>query len=106
METYRACNVFERVLAATSSPRLPAICFDKVVDLIFRCTYVDGSSTLVTRCGVNAWMTNCMLSTQAKRSGFVEKLQLLRQHIEVTSKRSTVEHWCRNNKARKSNLQY
>ena len=51
MEIYRQCNVFERILTLYSADNR-----DKIVHLLYRCTYVEGSLTLVTRCGILSWI--------------------------------------------------
>ena len=61
-DTYRRCNIFERLLSLSTSPSLPEGLFGKLVDLLFRCTHVDGSTTLITRCGLMAWISSCLSS--------------------------------------------
>lgn len=92
METYRYCDVFERLLAIGSSPKLPAFCFDKLVDLLFRCTFVGGSSTLITRFGVWHWLCTLLEDenlTVAKRP----KLLALRQRLHETNDQERINIW-------------
>ena len=56
MEIYRHCNILERLLSLCANPTFPEPCFEKVLDLLFRCTFVEGSTTLITRCAVMSWI--------------------------------------------------
>ena len=55
MDQYRRCKVFERVLSLSSSPSIPRRCDESIIKLLYQCTYVDGSTTLLTRCAVLSW---------------------------------------------------
>lgn len=55
MELYRRCGAFERFLSLYSSPHLPPGLRKKTIRFIFRATYVDGSTTLLTRSGILSW---------------------------------------------------
>ncbi|KAI4205407.1 MAG: hypothetical protein LQ350_000450 [Teloschistes chrysophthalmus] len=55
MELYRRCHIMERLLSLAASPSLPALYQDKLFLLLFRCIYVGGSTTLVTRYSFLGW---------------------------------------------------
>lgn len=56
MELYRRCRILERLFSITESSFLPQICLEKIIELLCRCTYVGGSSTLITRYGLLSWI--------------------------------------------------
>ena len=43
-------------MSLVASPRGSSIHSKKVIELLYRCTLVGGSTTLVTRCGVLDWI--------------------------------------------------
>ena len=90
MEIYRRCHILERFLTLAASPKLPSICFEKLVDLLFRCTYVEGSTTLITRCGLMSW-----LEIQLAKDDCVlkPKLQVLGRRAYESSDRARVNEW-------------
>lgn len=55
MGHYRRCGVYERFLSLYSSPHLPSVLRKKIIRLVYRATYVDGSTTLLTRAGILSW---------------------------------------------------
>ncbi|KAI9789430.1 MAG: hypothetical protein M1835_001673, partial [Candelina submexicana] len=56
MEVFRIRNVFERLLSLYSSPFLSTFHRKKILALAARATSVEGSTTLITRSGVNSWI--------------------------------------------------
>ena len=90
MEIYRRCHILERFLALAASQELPARCFEKVVNLLFRCTYVEGSTTLITRCGLMSWLAirmaqdDCLLRS---------KLKALSRRAYESSDQARVNEW-------------
>ena len=56
MESYRRCGVFERLLSCSTSPNLGQETLKKISQLIYRASFVQGSTTLVTRCGALSWI--------------------------------------------------
>ena len=92
MEIYRKCNIFERLLSFSASPSLPEPCFQKTLDLLFRCTYVKGSSTLITRCSLMSWISSRLVSPAIKdMSG--ERLKFLASRAYETSDQEHVDDW-------------
>ena len=92
MEIYRRCNVFERLLSLCASPSFPETCSESVLDLLFRCTYVEGSTTLITRCAVVSWIV-CRL-TQKDTSGWGKaRLRALASRLYETCDQGYVNDW-------------
>ncbi len=56
MDLYRIRNVFERVLSLYSSPFLSSSYKKKILSMAVRATFVEGSTTLITRSGVISWI--------------------------------------------------
>ncbi|KAL8723547.1 MAG: hypothetical protein Q9225_000182 [Loekoesia sp. 1 TL-2023] len=48
IELYRRSHILERLLSLLTSPSLQPSYQEKLLTLLFRCTYVDGSTTLIT----------------------------------------------------------
>ena len=92
MNIYRKCHVFERLLSFSASPSLPKSCFEKILDLLFRCTYVDGSSTLITRCGLMSWIS-CRLASHATDDMTGERLGMLASRVYETSDDGRIDEW-------------
>ena len=90
MSIYWRCNILERLLTLTWSPSLPESCFEKIVDLLFRCTYVDGSTTLITRCGLIGWIASC-LTRKAGRSR--DRMLLLAKRAHKTCDQGKIDAW-------------
>ena len=92
MNVYRKCHILERLLSFSASPSLPEACFQKILDLLFRCTYVDGSSTLFTRCGLISWISS-RLASHAINDVTRERLKDLALKAYQTSDQDRVDHW-------------
>ena len=92
MEIYRKCHIFERLLSFSASPSLPEPCFQKILDLLFRCTCVKGSSTLITRCGLMSWIFS-RLASHAINDMTGERLKGLASRAYETSDQARVDDW-------------
>lgn len=92
MEIYRKCHIFERLLSFSASPSLPEGRFDAIVDLLFRCTYVGGSSTLITRCGLISWIYS-RLASNGGNSMARARLASLASRTYETSDLKRVDDW-------------
>ena len=90
MALYWRSNTLERVLTLSWSPSLPEDCFHRIVDLCFRCTYVDGSTTLITRCGLMGWLSCCLAQ---KSSRFRDRLLLLAVRAHATCDQGKIDAW-------------
>ncbi|KAL8678966.1 MAG: hypothetical protein Q9186_004734 [Xanthomendoza sp. 1 TL-2023] len=69
MELYRRCHILERLLSLMASPSLPSPQQEKLLELLYRCGYADGSTTLITRCSLPSWVP-CRIA-----SGYTRGLQ-------------------------------
>lgn len=56
MELFRRSNIFEQLLSHYSSRSCTVPAKEKIIKLLLRATHVGGSTTLVTRCGLIAWI--------------------------------------------------
>ena len=92
MNIYRKCHMFERLLSLSVSPSLPESCFEKILDLLFRCTYVGGSSTLITRCGLMSWISS-RLASEAVDDMRGERLGMLASRAYETSDDGRIDDW-------------
>ncbi|KAL8807325.1 MAG: hypothetical protein Q9182_000830 [Xanthomendoza sp. 2 TL-2023] len=52
MAVYRRCHILERLLSLMSSPTLPSAQQEKLLALLYRFDYAGGSTTLITRRGL------------------------------------------------------
>ena len=75
MELFRKSNIFEQLLSHYSSRSCTARAKDKIVRLLLRATHVGGSTTLITRCGLMAWVQMTLSSYEA-RHGVLQTLAL------------------------------
>ncbi|KAF1816835.1 hypothetical protein P152DRAFT_510189 [Eremomyces bilateralis CBS 781.70] len=62
MEIFRTRQLFERILILYSSPYSTLQIRQRVLALLYRATFVDGSTALITRHGVIAWIKMQMKS--------------------------------------------
>lgn len=90
-EVYRGCRIIERLLSLSASPSLPEPCQQKIVALLFRCTYVEGSSTLITRCGLIGWIAS-RLTLDADETT-KNRLRLLASRVYQTSDQERIIRW-------------
>ena len=89
MELYRRCNVFEHLLCMADSPAVLEIT-QKVVDVLFRCTYINGSTTLVTRYGLLSWLGFRLIEHKGKLK---DRLTLLSRRLQQTCDDERVKVW-------------
>ena len=92
MELYRQSQIFEKILTMSTSPHLPMNCYEKVVDLLFRCTYVEGSTTLITRCGIMGWLK---IHARKQNGRMRSNLLLLGRRLYEFSDQTRVNEWSR-----------
>ena len=89
MELYRKCNVFERILSFTASPTVTLNILEKILHLFFRCSFVEGSSTLITRCGLISWV-----QTRLKYRGPHPALfEILTLRVHETCDKNRITEW-------------
>jgi nucleolar pre-ribosomal-associated protein 1 len=62
---------------------------EKILRLLLRATHVDGSTTLITRCGVLSWV-KMMLDNQDPRQRMLKALAL---RVYETCDRERVNEW-------------
>ncbi|KAI9821680.1 MAG: hypothetical protein M1827_002261 [Pycnora praestabilis] len=89
MSTYRVRNVFERFLSLYCSPFLPRVIKKKTIDLVFRATCVEGSTTLITRSGIISWI-EAQLSLKDTNNVMLKRLV---KRLFATSDWTRVEAW-------------
>lgn len=92
MEIYRHCNVFERLLSLCASPSFPETCSIRVLELLFRCTYIEGSTTLITRCAVVSWIVSRLTQKGTSEWG-TARLRALAWRLYETCDRGYVNDW-------------
>ena len=90
MEVYQTCHVFEYLQSMSSSPwtKSPTVC--KTIDILFRCTYVRGSTILITRFATASWISASLKMHNGEHEG---RLQSLRRRLDATSDQAAVEAW-------------
>lgn len=92
MEVYRRSNIFERLLTLRASASLPSSCSEKIVHLLYRCTYVNGGTTWITRCGLLSWVQNELaLNTRTPAQRFL--LRSLVKRVYESSDVNKVDDW-------------
>lgn len=89
MDLYRSCNVFERILTLYGSPYLPQRLKQKVLLVVLRATWVQGSMTLVTRSGILSWVKG-HLSFKDENE---ETLRAILQRLGDSVDAEKVEKW-------------
>lgn len=92
MEIYRRCHILERLLSMLASSSVPKIHFEKTIDLLFRCTFVGGSTTLITRCGVLNWI-NLLVKAGKPITSNVQALKQLALRVYDTSDKNRIDDW-------------
>ena len=90
MALYWQCNILERILTLTWLPSLPQGCFHRIVEFGFRCTYVDGSTTLITRCGLMGWISCCLAQKTGQSR---DRLLLLAVRAHETCDQGKIDAW-------------
>ena len=92
METYRRCNVVERILSVATSRALPNYLSEKITQLCYRCTFVGGSTGLITRCGILGWIQSSMqLSSEIRTQQVL--LRSLAIQVYKTSDKGLANEW-------------
>jgi len=89
MELFRRSNIFEQLLTHYGSRSCPASAKDKIVKLLLRATHVEGSTTLITRCGLIPWI-QMMLDGHDPRH---RALRTLAGRVYDTCDREKVAAW-------------
>ena len=79
-------------MAFAVSPPLPDALFGGVMKLLFRCTHVGGSTTLITRCAVLAWIASWLqfASHEALKVG---RLKALIGRMQESSDKERIGQW-------------
>ncbi|KAL4784181.1 ribosome 60S biogenesis N-terminal-domain-containing protein [Aspergillus varians] len=90
MEIYRRANVFERVLSFYESPGAGFSAKRKILHLLYRCSQVQGGTTLITRAGVISWIQS-QLPTMADRD--LSTLTATAQSLYQSSDHDRVAKW-------------
>ncbi|KAF1993332.1 hypothetical protein P154DRAFT_557791 [Amniculicola lignicola CBS 123094] len=89
MEIFRTRNVFERILTYYTSYSCAISAKEKIVRLLLRAAAVGGSTTLITRCGIVAWIQIRLdMSDHRHRT-----LRLLASRVWDTCDREKVDAW-------------
>lgn len=89
---YRRCHILERILTISTTFLMPMVCFEKIVSLLYRCTFVKGSSTLITRCGLLSWISTRLKAGKGTVRGN-DVLKLLASRAYDTSDKEWVDDW-------------
>ena len=89
MEIYRRCGAFERFLSFYSSPHISQALRKKIIRLIFRATYVGGSTTLLTRAGILSWIQD-QVALKDPHTGI---LKLLLERLCKTCDHERIADW-------------
>lgn len=90
MELYRRANVFERILALYQLSDLPESSRRKILHIVYRAAQVGGSTTLITRAAILAWIAMKLLDANVKEAAI---LRALAQKIFDTCDRERVAAW-------------
>jgi nucleolar pre-ribosomal-associated protein 1 len=75
MEYFRKSNIVEQLLGHYGSRSCAVAAKEKILRLLLRATHVDGSTTLITRCGLLPWV-QMMLDNQDPRQRALKALAL------------------------------
>ncbi len=89
MEIYRRCGAFERFLSLYSSPDLTQHLRKTIIGLSFRATYVNGSTTLITRAGILGWIQ----ARVALKDPHAPLLKLLLERLLDTCDQGRIADW-------------
>ena len=76
-------------MSFSSSRLVSRRCGDKIIELLYRCTYVEGSTTLITRCAVLAWTEVCLADGRMNK-GF---LKALASRVIATADKERLHEW-------------
>jgi nucleolar pre-ribosomal-associated protein 1 len=89
MEYFRKSNIVEQLLGHYSSRSCAVSAKEKILRLLLRATHVEGSTTLITRCGLIPWI-KMMLDNQDPRQ---QTLKRLASRIYETCDHGRVDEW-------------
>lgn len=90
MDIFRSRGVFEKVLSLYSSPSANNTLKDRILELVWRASWVEGgSTTLITRSGILSWLG--MVATVEKDRA--EMLRLLKKRMLETCDQGRVTEW-------------
>jgi nucleolar pre-ribosomal-associated protein 1 len=89
MEYFRKSNIVEQLLGHYSSRSCAISAKEKILRLLLRATHVEGSTTLITRCGLMGWV-QMMLDNQDPRH---RTLKILALRVYETCDQDRVEEW-------------
>lgn len=92
MEIYRRCHILERLLCALASSSMPNTCNEKIINLLYHCSFVGGSSTLITRYGLLSWV-NIMVKAGHPAVSDVQNLKRLAIQVYETSEKGRIDDW-------------
>lgn len=92
MESFRKSNIFEQLLSFYSSRSCAASAKEKIVRLLLRATAVGGSTTLITRCGLIAWIQMCLDAHDPRHRA----LRILATRVHETCDQAKVAEWSSN----------
>lgn len=84
-------GIFDRLLTLFASPSLSRACRKKILHLLHRCTYVDGSTALITRCGVLSWIKIHLVIGSNAEQDFL--LRSLASRLHDTCDKSKIDEW-------------
>jgi nucleolar pre-ribosomal-associated protein 1 len=89
MEYFRKSNIVEQLLGHYSSRSCAVSAKEKILRLLLRATHVEGSTTLITRCGLLGWV-QMMLDNQDPRHRTLKTLAL---RVYETCDQDRVDEW-------------
>jgi nucleolar pre-ribosomal-associated protein 1 len=89
MEYFRKSNIVEQLLGHYSSRSCAVSAKEKILRLLLRATHVEGSTTLITRCGLLGWI-QMMLDNQDPRHRTLKTLAL---RVYETCDQDRVDEW-------------
>ncbi|KAH4258020.1 hypothetical protein HBI56_058910 [Parastagonospora nodorum] len=89
MEYFRKSNIVEQLLGHYASRSCSVSAKEKILRLLLRATHVDGSTTLITRCGLLPWI-QMMLDNQDPRHRALKTLAL---RVYETCDQERVNEW-------------
>jgi nucleolar pre-ribosomal-associated protein 1 len=89
MEYFRKSNIVEQLLGHYSSRSCAGVAKEKILKLLLRATHVEGSTTLITRCGLLPWV-QMMLDNQDPRH---RTLKALAVRVYETCDQERVDEW-------------
>jgi nucleolar pre-ribosomal-associated protein 1 len=89
MEYFRKSNIIEQLLSHYGSRSCAVSAKEKILRLLLRATHVEGSTTLITRCGLFPWI-QMMLDNQDPRHRTLKTLAL---RVYETCDQARVDEW-------------